>query len=335
MNRNPFDNFGSSGQARAADLPRYGVGPACNIGHGTAIGHHGELFQGMVAGKEGRLHRALVSLPCGIFKSQACFELSATEAVTVEPAWKVKALRATELTLAFCGEAHRGGRLKIRSNIQVGWGLGSSTSDVTAAIRATADALGRKLQPSKIALLAVEAELASDSIMFSDNAVLFGHREGIVIEDLGGPLPPLKVVGFNTDPTGIGVNTLSYTPAPYSWWEVEAFKPLMGLLRRAVRTQDARLVGDVAMASAAINQKFLPKPHLEDLRVLVRKVSAVGLQVAHSGTTVGLLFDSKSSDLSSRIRLAENLVADMGFGKTWSFQTNGRRPEARERHESR
>lgn len=331
MNRNPLDYLGLYGQAKAsdvhADLNR-------KIGYGTAIGHHGELFQGMIEGKEGRIHRALVSLPCAIFSSNATFEPSATEGITVEPAWKVKALRAVGLTLGFCGQANRGGHLKIKSNIQVGWGLGSSTSDVTAAIRATSDAFGRKLKPSEIALLAVEAEIASDSIMFSENAVVFGHREGIVIEDLGGPLPPLEVAGFNTDPTGVGINTLGYAPALYSWWEVQAFKPLIGLLRRAVRTQDARLVGDVAMASADINQKFLPKPHLEDLKALARKAGAVGLQVAHSGTTVGLLFDSKASELPRQIRLAQNLVAEMGFGKTWRFQTNGKRPENGERNES-
>lgn len=315
-------------------VTRCGPDLPCRIGSGSAIAHHGELFQGVVEGREGRIHRALVSLPCRIFTSEATFIPMRESQVVVEPAWKVKALRAAELTLVCCVGSGWGGLLRISSNIQVGWGLGSSTSDVTAAIRATAAAFNKKLRPSEIALLAVEAEMASDSIMFGDNVVLFGHREGMVLEDMGGPLPSLDVLGFNTDPTGVGLNTLALAPARYSWWEVEAFKPLIGLLRHAVQTQDARLLGRVATASSDINQRFLPKPDLEELKTLARNVGAVGLQVAHSGTTVGLLFDSHRDELSAQVRKARALISEMGFGNCWHFRSNGRQPANGNRHES-
>src|SRR6185295_10062531 len=103
-----------------------------------------------------------------------------------------------------------------------------------------------------IADLAVRAEIASDPLMFGDRVVLFAHREGHIIEDLGDCLPPLEVVGFNTDPHGNGINTLAYKPARYSWWDIEAFRAIIGLMRRAVQTQSSQLVGRVASASARI-----------------------------------------------------------------------------------
>jgi len=265
----------------------------------------------------------LVSLPCRIFKSDATFIPLRNRKINVEPEWKVKALRGVQLALDYTGYGGWGGALRIDSNIAVGWGLGSSTSDVTAAIRAVADGLERRLLPEEIAYLAVQAETASDSIMFNDLAILFAHREGKVVEDLGGRLPELDVLGFNTDRSGAGIDTLTFPPARYSWQEIEAFRPLIGLLRRAIQTQNTKLVGYVASASAEINQPYLPKPHFDRLKGIADLVGALGFQVAHSGTTFGLLFDPRCERTETSVRQAQGILTEMGFGPTWRFQTGG------------
>ena len=293
-------------------------------GYASAQAHHGEILQGVVAGGDGRPHRILVSLSCVSQASEALFVLENCKHITVEPAWKIKSSRAADLTLEYGNSAQRGGRLQIRSKTPVCWGLGSSTSDVTATICAVADALGVCLSAEVVARLAVKAEIASDSLMFIDRAVLFAQREGAVIEDFGGAIPPLAVLGLNTDQTGRGVDTLKLKPARYSWWEIEAFRPLVGLMRQAVRTQDAKLVGQVASASARINQRFLPKPHFDELEKLVNKVDALGIQVAHSGTIVGLIFDPESDYIEQQIHCAREYLSEMGFRSIWRFQTNDR-----------
>jgi uncharacterized protein involved in propanediol utilization len=318
----------SSGKLTLSDLTTQrtwdgGIMASVRQGYGTATAHHGELFQGVVRGADLRLHYGLISLPCGIFQSEATFIPDSTGKIKVTPDWKIKALKAAELTLASIDPEHHnlfGGQLQIHSNIPVGWGLGSSSSDVTAAIRAVADSFQRKLCAKEIALLAVKAETASDSVMFGEDVVVFAQREGMVLEELGGVLPELEVLGFNTDPTGSGIDTLGVSPVDYSWWEIEAFRPMLGLLRHAVRTQNPRLLGQVACASAYINQQHLPKPHFEQLERLKNLVSAVGLQVAHSGTVVGLLFEPAGARTDSRIKLAQTLIEEMGFGKSWYFQ---------------
>ncbi len=321
MLRDPFEALAVCDIDLPVALPKVEFPKRMKTGYATATAHHGELFQGVVEGANGRLLRGLVSLPCGIFKSEATFYPDASEVVRVEPSWKIKTRKAVELTLAHTKKVGWGGLLKICSTIPVGWGLGSSTSDVTAAIRAVADAFDARIDQRVIASLAVKAESASDSTMFNDRVVFFAHRRGVVIEDLKGALPELEVLGFNTDHTCVGVDTVNHVPAQYSWWEIEAFRPLTGLLRRAIDTQNPYLIGQVSTASAFINQQHLPKPHFEQINQVARRVGALGLQVAHSGTVVGLLFDPRDERTTSRIRDAENLIREMGLKQTWHFRT--------------
>lgn len=287
-------------------------------GRARAMAHHGEILQGVFEMPSGRLCRALVTLCAEVFWSEATFVPDPEGPVVADDPWRVKAVRAAELALARAGHTG-GGRLHVRSNIPPGWGLGSSTSDVTAAIRAVAESLGLALSADDVAALAVQAETASDSTMFEQRALLFAQRRGVLVEDLGQPLPNLEVLGFNTDPHG--VDTVSFPPARYSWAEIEAFRPLLGLLRQAVRQDDADLCGRVATASARINQRHLPKPHFDRLEALVERVGAVGLQVAHSGTVVGLLF--RPGDPANEERLAEARagLAALAITDVWRFQS--------------
>ena len=323
MDRNPFyDSARLSGDYDPKLSPEKLKEPSLKTGRGTAAAHHGEIFQGVLEGASGRLQRGLVSLPCSIFRSEATFYPDLSGVVRVDPVWKIKTQNAVKLALDFLGKHGWGGRLKTRSNVPVGWGLGSSTSDVTAAIRAVADAFRDRVTPKDIAHLAVRAETASDSLMFDERMVLFAQREGVIIEDFNGLLPEIEVLGFNTDPSGNGVNTLDFIPVRYSWWEIEAFRPLIGRLRRAVETQDPYCIGEVATASAKINQKHLPKPRYDEVLLIKDRVGALGLQVAHSGTVVGLLFDPLDSRKDCQIRQAQTLLESLGFDQCWRFRTS-------------
>ena len=291
-------------------------------GYGSAIGHYGEILQGVFVGADDHTHRGLVTLPCELLTSNATFIPDSHIVTVVEPAFKIKSRRAAELTLEKCGVTDWGGCLRVHSNIPESWGLGSSSCDVVATIRAVANAFKVKLAPTTIAKLAVMAETASDSIMFDNSVILFAQREGKIIENFGNSLPPLICLGFNTDPTETGVNTLSFKPAEYNWQEIETFKVLRGLLRHAVKTQNSRLIGHVASASARINQRYLPKPAFAELEQLVNTVDALGLAVAHSGTVVTLLFDPQNPSTLSQISKAQTFLSQMGFGQTWQFQSS-------------
>ena len=260
------------------------------VGVGYAPAHHGELLQGKFYDDAGRLHRALVTLPQPGRGSRALFYPSQRH-------WGV--VGTPELT-------------KVRRAISTGC---ARAAGVTATIRAVADFHGVSLSREEVGRLAVLAECASDSIMIDDRVVLFAHREGVVLETLGPRLPPMIVVGCDTEP-GARVDTLALQPAEYNDEEIGAFQVLRAGLRRAIATQDVALVGRVATASARINQRFLPKPMLEPLLDLCLRCHGCGIQVAHSGTLAGLILDTRRPGVEESVQQCISQVQALGIEVT-------------------
>jgi len=291
---------------------------AFRAGAGEVHAHHGEIVQGVFYSSDGALEHGLVTLPCTLFRTRATFRPLRSGPLTVEPADRSRARTAARLTLDALGHTGWGGAIRIESNVPLRWGCGSSTTDVLATIRAVADAFDAALEPAWVARLAVASETASDSLMFvPGRAVLFAQRRGSMLLDLGGPLPRVRVLGFNTE-FDRGVETLALPPIPYSTWEVEAFQPILGLLRRAVEQQDPVLLGRVASASAEINQRHRPKRFMPRLRELARETGALGVQVAHSGTVAGFLFEPDAG-AAGRIERARAGLRRLGVRRSWEF----------------
>ncbi len=291
-----------------------------SIGIGTAICHHGELLQGVFEDRNGQLHRGLVTLPLARLASKATFTCTATTALTVHPDDKTKAVLAARKTLDHLNIAE-GGILHIDSDIPIGHGYGSSTADVVAAIRAVAAAHTVQLLPSRISQLAVAAEQASDAIAFDGHAVLFAQREGIVLEDFGGSLPPLLLVGFKAG-GGQPINTLELPPARYDSTEIQQFRVLRALISRAVRYQDPDSLGRAATVSAWISQQHLPKRHFDRVIEIAEDAGACGVQVAHSGSLLGILFDRAGKDLRHRAGRAAASAQRSGFCDVEIHQIN-------------
>ena len=292
---------------------------AWRAGDGRGVAHHGELLQGAFR-RAGWHVRALVTLPYPGRGSTASFRPD-DGPIRVEPGSKVKALRAAQLTLKGLGRPVCG-ELSVYSDLPEGWGLGSSTSDVTAAIRAVLDAFGAAAQPERIAYLAVAAESAVDPTMLVGRPVLFAQRQGRVVEQFGSELPPLRVLGFNADPAGRGALTDALSLPCYSGHERRRFDSLLDRLRTAIGDGNAADVAWVARESARLNQRFLPTPQFESLDRLVEEVGALGLQVAHSGTVAGLLFDPADPSLGEATARATRSLARLRIARTWQFTTS-------------
>ncbi|MBW5486838.1 GHMP family kinase ATP-binding protein, partial [Streptomyces bambusae] len=206
-------------------------------GTGCASFHHGEILQGVFLDGAGRRCAGLVTLPMAEPGSRAEFTRrpgTAPAALTVVPAGRTKAARAAALAVAECarwaGEPPCGGELRLTGDVPVGLGMGSSTSDVIATVRAVADAYGRRLAPATVARLAVRAERACDPLMLDGRPVLFAQREGRVLEVLGPALPALVVVGCALG-GGTPVDTLSLPVREAGDADVRAWERLRALLR--------------------------------------------------------------------------------------------------------
>ncbi|MGW7370128.1 GHMP family kinase ATP-binding protein, partial [Streptomyces sp. NPDC054841] len=249
---------------------------------------------------------------------------TAPEALTVVPADRTKAAQAAALAAAECaqraGQPPCGGELRLTGDIPVGLGMGSSTSDVIATVRAVADSYGLRLAPGTVARLAVRAELACDPLMLDGRPVLFAQREGRVLEVLGPALPPLVVVGCALG-GGAPVDTLALPVHEPGEDDVRAFERLRTLLRRAVATGDVQLLGEVATASAWRGQQVLGHPEFDALAGIARRVGAAGVQIAHSGSVAGVLFDPAAPGLRHRVRSCLRALDTHGIPATRTFTT--------------
>ncbi|GAB3441988.1 hypothetical protein GCM10027570_08780 [Streptomonospora sediminis] len=322
-------------------------------GTGHAPCHHGEILQGVFRDTRGRRCHGLVTLPSPNPRTRATFTPARGGRITVQPASRTKALEAAELAVAECaaltGRARCGGHLRLYSRVPIGLGMGSSTSDTIAAVRAVAASFGVGLDPAAIARLAVAAEHASDPLMLDGRPRLFAQREGRVLEDLGAALPPAAVVGCLTG-NGAPVDTLSvaarqrtgacgvafgapgddpcddpFGAAPDG--AVETFERLRGLLRTAVSEADIGLLGRVCSASARCNQHLLAKEELPELERLAERFGAAGVQVAHSGNVAGLLFDPAAPGSGRRIRQCTRALHRSGIPVTRVFRIRTSRTE--------
>ncbi|WP_367133187.1 MULTISPECIES: GHMP family kinase ATP-binding protein [Streptomyces] len=303
-----------------------GAGDA-HAGTGHAPCHHGEILQGVFLDGDGRRCAGLVTLPMAGPGSHAEFVRrpgTPPDALTVVPADRTKAARAAALAVAECadrtGRPPCGGELRLTCDVPVGLGMGSSTSDVIAAVRAVADSYRLRLAPGAVARLAVRAELACDPLMLDGRPVLFAQREGRVLEVLGPALPPLVVVGCALG-GGAPVDTLGLPVREATEAGVRDFERLRTRLRRAVATGDAHLLGQVATASARRGQQVLGHPEFGALTAITRRVGAVGVQIAHSGAVAGVLFDPAAPGLRHRVRSCLRALDAHGIPATRTFTT--------------
>ncbi|WP_229821152.1 MULTISPECIES: GHMP family kinase ATP-binding protein [Streptomyces] len=302
-------------------------------GHGHAACHHGEILQGVFLDERRRPCHGLVTLPMTGPGTHAAFVRrpgAPPDEVTVAPAGRTKARRAAVLTVRECAARRReepcGGELRLSGDVPVGLGMGSSSSDVIATVRAVADSYGLRLPPGTIARLAVEAEGACDPLMLDRRPLLFAQREGRVLEVMGAALPPAVVVGCTLG-GGAPVDTLSLPGRAHHERDLAAYERLRRMLRRAVADADPELLGRVATDSARLNQRTHPQEEFARLTAIAGHAGATGVQIAHSGNVAGILFAPAAPGLDRRLRRCLHALAADGIPFTRTFTTfPSRRP---------
>ncbi|MBW3086606.1 putative 4-diphosphocytidyl-2-C-methyl-D-erythritol kinase [Austwickia sp. TVS 96-490-7B] len=270
------------------------------IGWGIAHAHHGEILQGIFTGPDGEPCQGLVTVPLRCAGSEAFFYPEADTdgpiRVRVEPSDRVYAAQAATALITRLHHIHGlpryHGRLVIQGRLPIGAGMGSSSSDVLAALRAVGNAMRACPCPDELSRLAVSIEGACDPLAHLPRTVLFAQRLGEVLEDFGALLPPMTVLSCRTG-GGAPVETLACPPPTPAL--IPEYDRLRHTLRQAVVDGDIHTIGAVATASAELNQERLPRPELTQLRAIAAGHGAVGVQVAHSGSVAGLLFPGSLS----------------------------------------
>lgn len=284
-------------------------------GLGRAFGTFGELLQGVLPDPD---RDFLVTLPIARYSRALFVPDPQRPDVTVLPPQKVRAREMAALLVRHFG-LESGGILRIRSQLPMGKGMASSSADLVATARAVASALGRRL-PTGVLLDLLRQIEPSDGVMFP-GAVAFYHRK-VRLAGLLGDLPPLTIVG--TDEGG-AVDTLAFNqiPKPFTAQDKDEYRGLLAELALAINDQNPVAIGRIATRSAVLNQKLLPKRHLEAVLRMVERVGGLGVAVAHSGTCLGALLSpaepSYPEQLSALRRGLIGLTGNSSVYKGLSF----------------
>ncbi|MGB9793002.1 MAG: GHMP kinase, partial [Thermacetogeniaceae bacterium] len=233
----------------------------------------GELVQGTSSGVN-----FLVSCPVNWY-SLVSVRLGRGICDKVSPSSCSKAARAARLLLDRLGYQEFGAEISVSSAIPVGKGMASSTADIAAACYAVAAALGIRLDPRLVAQVALSIEPTDGT--FVRGIALFDHVKGRIFEELGSP-PPMGILAVDF---GGEVDTLEFNGRPDLPELNRRNEPViaraLSLVRLGIAKGDPRLVGEGATISALANQSILPKPRLEELVGLARRIGAYGVNVAH------------------------------------------------------
>lgn len=247
----------------------------------------GELVQGLVEGQP-----FLVSCPIDRYTAATVTWQPGPERWDV-PADSPKAVAALKAALALVEAPPGRVSLSVQSELARGRGLGSSTADIAAAAYAVGEAFGRPLAPETLARLALAIEPTDGSLF--PGLVVFDHLAGALCQPLGPP-PALDVLVLDW---GTRLDTVTYNRLlDRERWAAQGARvaEALTLVRAGLARGDRARVGAGATLSARAHQAVLPKPQLERILALARAIGALGVNVAHSGTVIGVLIEAERPD---------------------------------------
>lgn len=185
-------------------------------------------------------------------------------------------------------------RIEVDSTLPVAKGMASSTADIAATAVAAAHHFGHSLDETTLAALCVALE-PTDSTPFRQLTLFDHHHAGTQIACATAPHFDLLVLE-----SPVILRTADYHRLPRE----AALKAHAGELQQAWEKvqnaciqQDASLLGEAATLSAIASQTLLPKPGFDALMALVESCGLYGVNVAHSGSVVGLMLDQRRHDV--------------------------------------
>ncbi|SCI43021.1 MULTISPECIES: GHMP family kinase ATP-binding protein [unclassified Romboutsia] len=184
--------------------------------------------------------------------------------------------------------------LNINSEIPTGKGMASSTADIGATIKATLSLIDKHMTSEEISKLAAKIE-PTDSI-FIEEANIFNPLSGELIKYLGN-IKNSKVLILEPDKA---INTRKIRKTP-NYMETklknkDLIKEAFYLLEEGIRKNDLDLVGKACTISSLANENIHQKLGLNKIIEISNQYGAYGVNIAHSGTVVGILLDKNMNE---------------------------------------
>lgn len=181
------------------------------------------------------------------------------------------------------------------SDLDVGKGMGSSTADVLAGIRAVADAADRSLSPAQEGELAAHIE-SSDGSMYPGLAAV-NHRTCELIRSWDW-FPEFAIVMLvpheSVDTASISFRGQEDLASEY--------QDLLSRMDEAIDSRSIDAFAEQSTRSAILNEPFLLNPYCQKLSRRLGDFGALGINTGHTGTVCGLLYPNSEQ---GRMRASE------------------------------
>lgn len=261
-----------------------------------APGTCGELVQGTINNTN-----FSITCPIDIF-SYVTVELNNKDHISINDPKRSKVLQAVNSTMSQIIGKKQGALVTVNSQLPMAKGMASSTADITAACMATAHALNYKITYQEIAQIALSIE-PTDGLFFP-GIVAFDHVKGNYYKKIGNSIDiDIMIFDFGGTVDTISFNQRDDLKEKNKNNETQ-IKSAYELVKKGLKEKNPSLVGQGATMSSLLNQSILYKPKLEEILDLVTKLGALGINIAHSGTILGILLEKDNANIKElKIRL--------------------------------
>ncbi|KAA8760595.1 kinase [Burkholderia pseudomallei] len=301
--------------ARALTMsePMRSLIPAARTASGISYCSFGELLQGVLLEDDADF---LVTLPIQKYSVSTFVPDPGSTEIVTQPSGKTKAAALAKVILGRYGH-NVGGTFYIDCDIPIGKGLSSSSADLLATARAIEVYMGRELPLGELCrdMSGIEP---TDGVMFAES-VVYLQRKGVLWSRLG-RLSGIQILSLDEGGT---IDTLEYHRRArahrHNAEHRSEFNELLERIVAAFGTRDLDEIGRVSTRSAYINQKVNPKRHLASVHDVCQATRGLGLVTAHSGTCIGILYETGRA--GHRENLARAADALSGYGNIKVYDT--------------
>lgn len=200
--------------------------------------------------------------------------------------------------------------IHIESDIPISKGMASSTADIGATIKATLNLIGKDLNEYDISKLATRIE-PTDSIFIRENTI-FNPLDASIKKKLG-VIDTGKVLILEPNEK----LSTRYIRRKDNYQKLKkqnkyiieyAFK----LLEQGIQNKDLNLIGQACNISSVANENIHKKKYLSEIMDISKEYGACGVNIAHSGTVIGILLEN---DMDEN-KLKEKLI-DLNIDKKY------------------
>lgn len=243
-------------------------------------GSCGEIAQGWRDGQP-----FMVTCPVGLYS-----RAFVTDRTSAKTGMGKKSEMALKAAVSYMGFTSFPLGLALDSQLPTGKGMAASSADIAAVIQAVAASIDDVLAPEEVAEIAAGIE-PTDGVFFP-GIVQMNYMTGQLIESYE-DVPKMIIAMFDT---GGKVNTIEFHS---NYEKNRGNRNSSPELLTAVDALSSGLtpekIAKVATMSALENQELIHKDRLEEIIEYTKSLGALGVNVAHSGTMIGVLFKPDES----------------------------------------